>query len=114
MRKLHLAAVGLSAAVLAVSGCVAVPVGGYYDYGYAPYGPGYVTPGGVALAYGYGPGAYAVVGAPWPYGWGGYYYRGHGGYWQGSRYHGGSWAYRPPGRGWGHGYGHAAGGGWRR
>jgi hypothetical protein len=94
--------------ILGFGGCVAVPVGGY-TYGYAPYGPSYVTPDGVALAYDYGPGAYTVVGVPGLYWWGGYYYRRHGGYWQWSHSRGGPWAYRSANRvpfaaqGWGYG-----------
>jgi hypothetical protein len=85
----------LLGAILGFGGCVAVPSGGYYTYGYAPYGPRYVTPEGVTVAYNYGPGVYTVVGFPGLYWWGGHYYRWHGGHWQWSRHHGGPWAYRP-------------------
>jgi hypothetical protein len=60
----------LLGAILGFGGCVAVPSGGYYTYGYAPYGPRYVTPEGVTVAYNYGPGVYTVVGFPGLYWWG--------------------------------------------
>jgi hypothetical protein len=89
-------------AIVALGGCVVVPAGGYYGgyypYGYAPYGARYVTPDGYTVAYNYGPGVYTVVGVPGLYWWGGNYYRWHGGHWQWSRHHSGPWGYRSANR----------------
>jgi hypothetical protein len=106
-RLVALGALVLGSALI-VGGCVVAPAGGYYRYGYAPYGPRYVTADGYTVAYDYGPGVYAVVGVPGLYWWGGNYYRWHGDSWQWSRYHRGPWAYRPAYR-----VPFAAHGGWR-
>ena len=102
--------------ILGFGGCVAVPAGGYYRYGYAPYGPRYVTPDGVTVTYDYGPGAYTVIGTPGLYWWGGYYYRRHGRHWQWSRQYHGPWGYRPAARvpfaAHGRGYGRRGGVRW--